>query len=184
MALTESNMLALGTEAPYFELPNVVTGEKMSSDDVFSDVGTVVMFWCNHCPYVIHVTDEVLAVAEKYQAMKVAFVAISSNDIEKYPQDGPEKMAELASEKNYTFPYLFDATQNVAKDYDAACTPDFYLFDGDRKLVYRGQLDGSRPGGSIPLTGQDLRSALDALINKEPISPQPRPSAGCNIKWH
>ncbi len=183
MALTESNMLALGTEAPYFNLPNVVTGEDNSSDELFNNVGTVVMFWCNHCPYVIHVTEEVLALAQEYQEKGISFVAISSNDVAKYPQDGPDKMAELAIEKNYPFPYLYDESQNVAKDYDAACTPDFYLFDGDRRLVYRGQLDASRPGSSVPPTGEDLRRALDALLNRSAIDISQRPSAGCNIKW-
>ena len=183
MALTESNMLALGTEAPYFSLLDVTSGEEKSLDDLASDTATVIMFWCNHCPYVIHVSDEVLDLARTYQDKGVNFIAISSNDIEKYPQDGPEPMAELAKEKKYPFPYLFDATQNVAKDYDAACTPDFYVFDGDRKLVYRGQLGGSRPGNEIPLSGEDLRAALDALLRRKPISQSQRPTAGCNIKW-
>ncbi len=183
MALTESNMLELGTEAPDFSLPDVTSGEELSLADIVSETGTVVMFWCNHCPYVIHVTEEVLKLAREYQEKGISFVAISSNDVEKYPQDGPEKMKELAAEKSYPFPYLFDESQNTAKDYDAACTPDFYLFDGDQKLVYRGQLDGSRPGNGIPLSGEDLRKALDALINRRPIDTLQRPSAGCNIKW-
>ena len=183
MALTESNMLELGTEAPFFKLLNVVSDQMQSLDDLASSHGTVVMFWCNHCPYVIHVTEEVLSIARKYQEKGISFIAISSNDIEKYPQDGPEKMASLAKEKDYPFPYLYDESQNVAKDYDAACTPDFYLFDGDRQLVYRGQLDGSRPGNDQPLNGADLRAALDALINREEVDPMQRPSAGCNIKW-
>ncbi len=183
MALTESNMLELGTEAPYFNLLDVITGEKKSIDDIASDVATVVMFWCNHCPYVIHVTDKVLELAKEYQERGIAFVAISSNDVEKYPQDGPDEMKELAENKNYSFPYLFDDTQNVAKDYDAACTPDFYVFDGDRKLVYRGQLDGSRPGNDVALTGEALSEALDAILNREPLPTVQRPSAGCNIKW-
>jgi len=183
MALTESNMLDLGTEAPFFELPNVITGKSDSLDDLASDVGTVIMFWCNHCPYVIHVTDEVIDIAKKYQDKGISFVAISSNDVENYPQDSPSKMGELAIEKNYPFPYLYDESQNVAKDYDAACTPDFYLFDGDRKLIYRGQLDGSRPGNNVSLSGEDLRQALDALINRESVNTMQRPSAGCNIKW-
>ena len=183
MALTESNMLELGTEAPYFNLPDVVRGENQSIDEVASEVATVIMFWCNHCPYVIHVTDKVIELAKTYQEKGVSFVAISSNDVENYPQDGPEQMRKLALEKDYPFPYLYDATQNVAKDYDAACTPDFYVFDGDRVLVYRGQLDGSRPGNNVPLTGEALKEALDAILNREPISPIQRPSAGCNIKW-
>ena len=183
MALTESNMLALGTDAPFFQLLDVVSGEEKNLHDVASDTATVIMFWCNHCPYVIHVSDEVLNLAKSYQKKGVNFVAISSNDIEKYPQDGPEKMAELAKEKAYPFPYLFDATQNVAKDYDAACTPDFYAFDGDLKLVYRGQMDGSRPGSETPPNGEDLRAAIDAILKRRPVSQVQRPSAGCNIKW-
>ncbi len=183
MALTESNMLDLGTEAPFFNLPDVRTGKNASLDDLASDLATVVMFWCNHCPYVIHVTDEVLDLARTYQEKGVQFVAISSNDVENYPQDGPKKMKELAEEKDYPFPYLYDESQNVAKDYDAACTPDFYVFDRDRKLVYRGQLDGSRPSNGVPLSGEDLRKALDAVINREQVPQLQKPSAGCNIKW-
>ncbi len=183
MALTESNMLDLGTEAPYFDLPNVVTGENTSLTDLSSEVATVVMFWCNHCPYVIHVTDEVLDLARQYMAKGVSFVAISSNDVVHYPQDGPVAMKALAEEKDYPFPYLYDESQNIAKDYDAACTPDFYVFDADQKLVYRGQLDGSRPGNQVPLTGVDLRQALDAILAKRPVPALQRPSAGCNIKW-
>lgn len=183
MSLTQSNMLALGTQAPYFDLLDVINGENKSLDDIASNVATVVMFWCNHCPYVIHVTDEVLALAKKYQELGVEFVAISSNNVDKYPQDGPDAMKALAIEKNYPFPYLYDESQNVAKDYDAACTPDFYIFDGTRTLVYRGQLDGSRPGNGVPLTGKDLRAALDAVISRRPVSQDQYPSAGCNIKW-
>lgn len=170
MALTESNMLELGTQAPYFKLTDVVSDEMISIDDLRSDLGTVVMFWCNHCPYVLHVTDQVIEIAEKYMMKGFNFVAISSNDIEKYPQDGPEKMRILAEEKNYPFPYLFDESQNVAKDYDAACTPDFYVFDRNLELVYRGQLDGSRPGNNVDLTGEDLIEALDALILKNRLN--------------
>lgn len=183
MALTESNMLDLGTEAPYFELEDVVSGEKINIEDLRSDLGTIVMFWCNHCPYVIHVTDKVIEVAEKYSMKGFNFVAISSNDIERYPQDRPEKMRELAEKKDYPFPYLYDESQNVAKDYDAACTPDFYLFDSDLKLVYRGQMDGSRPGNNKPNTGEDLIAALDAIILKKAIDMRQKPSAGCGIKW-
>ncbi len=183
MALTESNMLELGTKAPYFILPDTVSGEKITIDDLRSDLGTVVMFWCNHCPYVVHVTDTVIEIAKKYMLKGFNFVAISSNDIANYPQDAPDKMRKLAEERNYPFPYLYDETQNVAKDYDAACTPDFYVFDSNLELVYRGQLDGSRPGNNVPLTGVDLSAALDALILRKPITENQRPSAGCNIKW-
>lgn len=183
MALTESNMLELGTVAPFFSLRDVVSDEIITVDDLRSDLGTVVMFWCNHCPYVIHVTDTVIEIAEKYMMKGFNFVAISSNNVEKYPQDGPDKMRLLAEEKNYPFPYLFDESQNVAKDFDAACTPDFYVFDRNMELVYRGQLDSSRPGNEVPLTGEDLITALDALILNRPIQTRQKPSAGCNIKW-
>lgn len=183
MSLTESNMLPLGTEAPYFRLPDVRSGEYVSIDDIASGKATVVMFLCNHCPYVIHVNVQIVALANEYIEKGVNFVAISSNDVEKYPQDAPDKMAIVAKVLQYPFPYLYDASQNVAKDYDAACTPDFYVFDGDRKLVYRGQLDGSRPGNEVPLTGKDLREALDAVLFNRPVNQLQRPSAGCNIKW-
>ncbi len=183
MALTESNMLALGTKAPYFELEDVRSGKPVSLDDISSDIATVVMFICNHCPYVIHVNPEIVKVANDYSQKGVSFVGISSNDVEKYPEDGPDKMAIVAKVLKYPFPYLFDENQNVAKDYDAACTPDFYVFDRNLELVYRGQLDGSRPGNGVPLTGADLRAALDAVINREPVHPIQQPSAGCNIKW-
>ncbi len=183
MALTESNMLELGTEAPYFDLTDVVTGERMTLDDFRSPTATVIMFWCNHCPYVLHVTDTVLDIARTYMMKGIQFAAISANDAGKYPQDGPDNMRAVAEERDYPFPYLYDQTQQVAKDYDAACTPDFYVFDSDLKLVYRGQLDGSRPGNNVPCTGQDLTDALDAIIMRRPVSQIQRPSAGCNIKW-
>jgi thiol-disulfide isomerase/thioredoxin len=183
MALTESNMLELGTLAPAFHLTDVVSGESITMDDLQSDLGTIIMFWCNHCPYVLHVTDKVIEIAEKYMMKGFNFAAISSNDVVRYPQDGPDKMRTLAEQKDYPFPYLFDETQNVAKDYNAACTPDFYVFDRNLELVYRGQLDSSRPGNDKPLTGEDLINALDALIMKAPIDARQRPSAGCNIKW-
>ena len=183
MALTESKMIALGTKAPDFELLDTVSGEMMKLEDLKSDLATVIIFSCNHCPYVIHVNDEIVRIAKEYQEAGVAFVAISSNDVEKYPQDGPEKMAAFAEESGYTFPYLYDETQDVAKAYDAACTPDFYVFDKNLKLVYRGQMDSARPGMDTPLTGQDLRNALDAVLVNRPVNPKQRPSAGCGIKW-
>ncbi|MBK8502248.1 MAG: thioredoxin family protein [Saprospiraceae bacterium] len=183
MSLTQSNMLELGTAAPYFSLSDVVSGETISLDDLTSGLGTVIIFWCNHCPYVLHVTDKVIEIAEKYMMKGFNFAAISSNDTVKYPQDGPEKMRQLAEERNYPFPYLWDEDQNVAKDFDAACTPDFYVFDRNMELIYRGQLDGSRPGNNIPVTGEDLENALNAIILKEPVSVDQKPSAGCNIKW-
>jgi peroxiredoxin len=183
MALTESNMLDLGTAAPDFRLPDTVSDKECSLADVRGTRATVVMFTCNHCPYVIHVNDGIVKLAADYQRKGVGFVAISANDVEKYPQDGPGKMKELAKSAGYTFPYLYDETQEVAKAYDAACTPDFYLFDENLTLVYRGQLDGSRPKSNIPVTGVDLRAALDAVLSGQAVSAHQRPSAGCNIKW-
>lgn len=183
MALTESNMLSLGTKAPGFELIDVTDGQKKSYNNLSGDRVTVVMFICNHCPYVIHLNQEMVRLAENYKSKGVSFIAISSNDVENYPDDSPDKMRLLAKVLKYPFPYLFDESQEVAKSYDAACTPDYYVFDADDHLVYRGRLDGSRPGNDIPITGSDLRFALDScLLGIKEISPQ-IPSAGCNIKW-
>jgi len=183
MALTESNMLTLGTVAPNFNLPNTVDGKMLSLDDAKGDLGTVIIFSCNHCPFVLHVNDELIAVANDYDDKGIRFALISSNDVEKYPQDSPDKMKVLAERLGYPFPYLYDETQEVAKAYDAACTPDIYLFDADLKLYYRGRLDGSRPGNDIPLTGRDLRGAIDGLLAGEAAPSTQYPSAGCNIKW-
>lgn len=183
MALTESTMLELGTSAPWFLLPDTVSGKQISLDDVASEKATVVMFICNHCPYVIHVKPEIARLAKEYQLKGVSFVAISSNDVEQYPEDGPEKMKTFAEEAGFDFPYLYDASQKVAKAYDAACTPDFYVFDSEQKLVYRGRLDDSRPKNDASLTGKDLRAALDAVLENRPVSEVQYPSAGCNIKW-
>jgi peroxiredoxin len=183
MALTESNMLSLGTQAPDFSLPDTVSGKTLSLNDVAGEQGTVVMFLCNHCPYVIHINPEIVRVAGDYQSKGIGFVGISANDVENYPQDGPEKMKEQAERVGYTFPYLYDETQEVARAYDAACTPDFYVFDADRKLVYRGRLDKSRPQNDELQDGADLRAALDALLAGKPLPEKQYPSAGCNIKW-
>jgi peroxiredoxin len=183
MALKESNMLALGTTAPDFALRDTVSGKEMSLDDLKSDKATVVMFICNHCPYVIHINEQLVKLATEYQAKGVAFIAISSNDVENYPQDSPDKMKELAEAEGYPFPYLYDATQVVAKSYDAACTPDFYVFDGELALRYRGRLGPSRPNTGVPVTGEDLRAALDALLEGRAVAEKQYPSAGCNIKW-
>jgi peroxiredoxin len=183
MAFTESTMLPLGTKAPDFQLPDTVSGKTMQLSDFASDKGMVVMFLCNHCPYVIHVNPEIVRLANDYQEKGITFVGISSNDVENYPQDGPEKMKEHAAEVGYPFPYLYDETQAVAKAYDAACTPDFYVFDGDQTLVYRGRLDGSRPKNDEPLTGADLRAALDAVLEGKDVAEKQYPSGGCNIKW-
>ena len=183
MSLKESNMLPLKTEARAFSLPDAVSGHTLSYSDIKGDKGTVVIFTCNHCPFVIHVNHQIVQIAESYMKKGIGFVAISSNDIENYPDDSPDKMNIVAKVLKFPFPYLYDASQSIAKAYDAACTPDFYVFDAQSKLAYRGRLDGSRPGNDIPLTGADLRSALDAvLLGAGDISPQ-IPSAGCNIKW-
>ncbi|MDN5212829.1 thioredoxin family protein [Fulvivirgaceae bacterium BMA12] len=183
MALTPSNMLPLGTEAPDFSLPDVVSGANVSLSELDSEVATVIMFICNHCPYVIHVQEELLRVVKDYQPKGVKFAAISANDIENYPQDSPGKMKLLAEKLGFTFPYLYDESQAVARAYDAACTPDFYAFDKDRKLVYRGRLDDSTPGNDKPLTGKDLRAALDHMTRGELVGTEQFPSMGCNIKW-
>lgn len=183
MARTESNMLNLGTIAPEFSLLDTVSNKTLNLHTMAGNKGTVIMFICNHCPFVIHVNPEIKRIAAVYQNKGIGFIAISSNDVINYPQDAPDLMKKKAAEENYTFPYLYDETQKVAKNYDAACTPDFYLFDADLKLVYRGQLDDSRPGNSIKLTGTDLRNAMDALLKNKKISPIQKPSIGCNIKW-
>ena len=176
-------MMPLGTKAPDFTLPDTVSGKNVSLEDVKSDVGTVVMFICNHCPYVVHIEDELAAVAEEYGTHGFNFVAISSNDIEHYPADAPEKMKEKAAQVGYPFPYLYDATQEIAKAYMAACTPDIYVFDEHLKCAYRGRLDEATPGNGKPVNGQDLRAALDALRNGEMVNQKQFPSMGCNIKW-
>jgi len=176
-------MLPLGTMAPPFSLPDTVSGKTLSIADVQGPKATVVMFICNHCPYVIHVNEAIVKLAKEYQAIGVGFVAISSNDVVNYPQDGPDLMRTHALNVGYPFPYLYDKTQEIAKVYDAACTPDFYVFNKDLRLVYRGQLDGSRPNSGKPVTGSDLRAALDAVIVGRPVTTLQRPSGGCNIKW-
>lgn len=183
MAATPSNMLALGTQAPDFSLPDVVSGDNLSLADLNSDSGMVIMFICNHCPYVIHVKDEIVRVASDYQPKGFKFAAISSNDVINYPADSPDKMKVMAEETGFTFPYLYDESQSVAKAYDVACTPDFYVFDKNNTLVYRGRLDESTPGNNKPLTGKDLRAALDNIIEGKPVINEQFPSIGCNIKW-
>jgi peroxiredoxin len=183
MSKTPSKMLPLGTIAPDFLLKDTNSSNEFSFLDLKGEKGTLVLFICNHCPFVHHVMDEVVRIANDYRVQGISFIAISSNDIEKYPQDAPELMTEFAFKNNFEFPYLFDATQNVAKVYDAACTPDFFLFDNQNQLVYRGQLDDSRPGNGIPLSGNDLRGAIDGVIYNRSINPMQKPSIGCNIKW-
>jgi peroxiredoxin len=182
MALTPSTMLSLGTSAPDFRLADT-DGKMVARDDFKGKKALAVLFICNHCPYVKHVRSELARIDRDYQPRGVALVAINANDAEKYPADAPERMKEEHQQVGYPFPYLFDASQNVAKAYRAACTPDIFLFDKEFKLVYRGQLDGSRPGNDIPVTGQDLRAALDALLAGKPIPEKQIPSIGCNIKW-
>ncbi|MBX9792194.1 MAG: thioredoxin family protein [Pirellulales bacterium] len=183
MALTPSTMLPLGTKAPGFELQDSVSGKLVRLADFDESAALLVMFICNHCPFVKHVADELARLGRDYAAKGVGVVAISSNDVKTHPDDGPEPMAAEARRRGYTFPYLYDATQEVAKAYRAACTPDFYVFDADRRLVYRGQLDSSRPDSGIPVTGADLRAALDAVLAGKAVAGDQRPSIGCNIKW-
>jgi peroxiredoxin len=181
MAATESTMLPLGTRAPDFRLPDF-DGKPVALDDYAATPGLVIAFICNHCPFVKHIRSELARFAREYQPKGVALIAINSNDFKAYPQDAPAAMAEEARTIGYTFPYLVDETQAVAKAYQAACTPDLYLFDRERKLVYRGQFDSSRPGRGAP-SGADLRAAADALLANQPIPADQKPSIGCNIKW-
>lgn len=183
MARTPTVQLDLNYLAPEFSLPDVVTGKNLSFSDIQGQKGTVVMFICNHCPFVVHVMDELIRMGNDYKTQGVGFVAISSNDVSNYPDDSPQKMAELASRRSFPFPYLYDETQEVAKAYTAACTPDFSVFDADGKCVYRGQLDDSRPGNDQPVNGADLRQVLNTLIDGKTISADQKPSIGCNIKW-
>jgi len=182
MVRTPSTMLPLGTGAPDFSLPNV-DGRTVTLADAAGPRGTLVMFICNHCPFVKHVADQLAALGRDCLPRGIGVVAISSNDVSSHPADSPEQMVHEAEERGYVFPYLYDETQEVAHAYHAACTPDFFLFDGDRKLAYRGQLDASRPGNEIPVTGADLRAAIDALLSGHPVPAEQRPSLGCNIKW-
>lgn len=183
MAKTLSNMLPLGTKAPDFTLYDTVSEKTLRLDTLKSDKATVIFFICNHCPFVQHINAGLVALANDYQKKDVQFIAINSNNTEKYPEDSPERMQETARKLNYPFPYLFDATQEIAKAYQAACTPDFYIFDKELICVYRGQLDDSRPGNDIPVTGKDIREALDCILADISVSSIQKPSIGCNIKW-
>lgn len=176
-------MLPLGTIAPDFHLPDVVSGKTTSLADFDGKHGLLVMFICRHCPFVKHVQSELARIGHDYADRSLAMVAISSNDAETYPDDAPASLSEMASQLGFNFPFLYDETQDVARAYDAACTPDFYLFDKDHKLVYRGQLDDSRPNSGIPVTGKDLRAAIDAVLSGTPVAGHQKPSVGCNIKW-
>lgn len=183
MSETSSTMLPLGTKAPDFNLPDVVSGKMLSLNDIKSKNATVIMFLCNHCPYVKHIQDKLVETADHYQAKGIQFVAISSNDAETYPSDGPDKMKLEAQKNLYSFPYLYDETQSTAKAYHAACTPDFFVFDKDLRCVYRGRFDNATPGNAHPVTGKDLSDALDNLLVGKPISAIQHASLGCNIKW-
>ncbi|MBX2840183.1 MAG: thioredoxin family protein [Flammeovirgaceae bacterium] len=183
MAATPSTMLPLGTNAPDFSLPDTLSGKTHNLADLKSEKATVVMFICNHCPYVIHIKDELANLANIYSHKGVSFIAISSNDVENYPQDSPELMKQWINELGDPFPYLYDETQEVAKTYQAACTPDLFVFDGNLKCAYRGQFDDSRPGNGKPVTGNDLKIALDEILEGKQVSIEQIPSIGCNIKW-
>ena len=184
MALTESTMeLELGAQAPDFALPDVTTGKTVRRDDFRGQKGLLVMFVCTHCPYVKHVEKGLAALGMDYDGEPVSIVAISSNDAKSYPDDAPEGLKQQAKRMGFRFPYLYDESQEVARAYHAACTPDFFLFDGSLKLAYKGQFDGSRPGSGIPVSGQDLRAAMDAVLAGRPVAKEQKPSIGCNIKW-
>ncbi|MEE8483072.1 MAG: thioredoxin family protein [Nitrospinota bacterium] len=183
MSLTPSTMLALGTPAPDFKLADT-DGKTVSLSDFADKPALLVAFICNHCPYVKHVSKGLAGLARDFQDKGCAVVCINSNDANNYPEDSPKNMAREKKTSGYTFPYLYDDTQRVAKAYRAACTPDFYLFDNERKLVYRGQMDGSRPGNGVPVTGGDLRNALDVILAGKPAPEKQTPSMGCNIKWN
>lgn len=183
MARTPSNMLALGTSFSSFTLWDTTSQKTKSFDEAKGEKGTVLFFICNHCPFVHHVMEEVVRIVNDYRVQGIGFIAISSNDIENYPQDAPDLMTDFAFKNKFNFPYFYDETQGVAKIYDAACTPDFYLFDANDRLVYRGQLDDSRPNNGIVVSGSDLRNAIDAILYNRKINDLQKPSLGCNIKW-
>lgn len=183
MARTLSTMVALGTTAPGFTLPDTISGKDLSLENLKGEKGTMIMFICNHCPFVKHVNEELVRLSNDYKNKGIGFVALSSNDVINHPDDSPALMTQVAKQLKYPFPYLYDETQEVAKAYDAACTPDFFIYDKDLQLAYRGQLDDSRPGNEIPVTGKDIRNALDRLLDNKPVSQEQRPSIGCNIKW-
>lgn len=183
MVETASVMLPLGTKAPSFELKDAISEKNVSLEEIASPVATVIMFICNHCPYVKHIQKKLVTIAKEYQAKGIVFVAINSNDVAAYPDDSPENMRRIALKEGYTFPYLYDATQEIAKAYKAACTPDFYIFDKDLGCVYRGRFDDSNPSNNKPVTGNELSSALSALLDNKKVNATQYPSLGCNIKW-
>lgn len=183
MARTASTMLPLGTKAPTFQLPDVVSGQTISLDRFADRKALLIMFICQHCPFVKHVQTELAQLGQDYVNQGLGMVAISANDVANYPDDSPENLKKMAQELGFNFPLCYDESQETSKDYTAACTPDFFLFDNDFKLVYRGQLDDSRPGNNIPVTGQDLRAAIEAVLGGKTINSEQKPSIGCNIKW-
>jgi peroxiredoxin len=183
MARTASTMLPLGTKAPDFQLPDVVSGKTISLETFAGRQALLVMFICRHCPFVKHMQAELARIGKDYGNSGIGIVAISTNDAAKYPDDAPDKLKEMAQQLGFTFPFCYDESQETAKAYTAACTPDFFLFDTNQKLVYRGQLDDSRPGNEQPITGKDLRAALEAVITSQTVNPDQKPSIGCNIKW-
>ena len=183
MARTPSTMVSLGTKAPDFLLPDTISGKQLSLVNIKGETATMIMFICNHCPFVKHVNAELVKLGNDYKIKGIGFVAINSNDVINQPEDSPGLMTQVAKQLKYPFPYLYDESQEIAKAYDAACTPDFFIYDKNLRLVYRGQLDDSRPGNEIPVTGNDIRHALACIINNEPVPQEQKPSIGCNIKW-
>jgi peroxiredoxin len=183
MARTPSTMIPLTTKAPDFSLPDTASRKELSLQQLKGNVATVIMFICNHCPFVKHVNNELVKLGNDYKIKGIGFIAISSNDVVAHPEDGPDLMKKVAIELKYPFPYLYDETQKVAKAYNAACTPDFFIYDKDLQLAYRGQLDDSRPGNGIPVTGHDIRNALDQMVSGKKVSENQKPSIGCGIKW-
>ncbi len=183
MAITPSHMIPLGTKAPVFSLQDVISGKVLNFSDLKGEKATVVMFICNHCPFVQHIRKELVNVANQYISKGIAFIAINSNDVEEYPEDSPQNMKKIAGELKYPFPYFYDGEQEIAKVYDAACTPDFFVFDRSLSCVYRGQFDDARPGNAVPVTGKDLKAALDCILSEKPVPEDQKPSVGCNIKW-
>ena len=183
MARTPSSMVRLGTKAPDFMLPDAVSGKQLSLNDLEGKIATMIMFICNHCPFVKHVNTELVKIGNDYENKGIGLIGISANDVANHPEDAPHLMKQVAIQLKYPFPYLYDESQGTARAYDAACTPDFFIYDKALHLVYRGQLDDSRPGNEIPVTGKDIRHALECLINGQPVPQEQRPSIGCNIKW-
>ena len=183
MAAITTAQISLDFKAPDFRLTDTLSDKELSLEELKSDKATVIMFICNHCPYVKHVQEQLVKLANDYMGKGVAFIAINSNDAVNYPEDAPDKMKETGERFNFPFPYLYDETQDIARAYDAACTPDYNIFDGEMKCVYRGQLDDSRPGNDVPVTGSDIRAALDALLEGKAVNEEQKPSIGCSIKW-